>query len=130
MAQWDRDDEPAAHGGPALLRTLNQRALVDELRAHGAASRAELSRRTGLSKPTVSEALADLERAGPVRAAGTAAPGPGRTAVLYELDSASAYVVGVDIGRAYIRVAAADLAGTVIARRDARNRARSAASLV
>jgi predicted NBD/HSP70 family sugar kinase len=50
--------------------------------------------------------------------------------VLYEPDPTAAYVVGVDIGRAWIRVAAADLAGTIVARTDARNRARSGTSIV
>jgi predicted NBD/HSP70 family sugar kinase len=78
----------------------------------------------------VSEALGELERAGLVRAAGSAAPARGRTAALYELDPTAAYVVGIDIGRAYVRIAAADLAGTVVARQDRRNRARSGARLV
>src|SRR5207248_228584 len=42
-------------GSPALMRALNQRALLDLLRRDGPLSRAELARRTGLSKPTVSQ---------------------------------------------------------------------------
>jgi len=38
--------------------------------------------------------------------------------------------VGIDIGRAWIRVAAADLSGEIVARRDERNRARGAGTLV
>ena len=50
--------------------------------------------------------------------------------MLYEADPTAGYVVGIDIGRAWIRVAAADLDGEIVARRDERNRARSAAALV
>ena len=50
--------------------------------------------------------------------------------MLYEVDPTAGYVVGVDIGRAWIRVAAADLSGEIVARRDERNRARSATALV
>src|SRR4051812_23741449 len=121
---------PPSPGTPALLRTLNQRALLEELRRGPPISRADLARRSGLSKPTVSQALAALEHAGLVRAAGPAAPSLGRTAMLYEPDPTAGYVVGIDIGRAWIRVAAADLAGTIVARSDARNRARSAGSVV
>jgi predicted NBD/HSP70 family sugar kinase len=117
-------------GRPALLRTINQRALLEHLRHVGTASRAELARRSGLSKPTVSEALAELEAAGLVRPAGSPPPARGRTPALYELDPTAAYVVGIDIGRAYVRIAAADLSGDVVARQDRRNRARSAATLV
>jgi predicted NBD/HSP70 family sugar kinase len=115
---------------PALLRTMNQGALLQRLRDGGPLSRAQLARDTGLSKPTVSQALAELEDAGLVRPVGPAAPSRGRTAMLYEPDPSAGYVVGIDIGRSWIRVAAADLAGTILARRDAQNRARSAGAVV
>src|SRR3954470_467193 len=117
-------------GTPALLRTLNQGALMQRLREGGPLSRAQLARDTGLSKPTVSQALAELEEAGLVRSVGPAAPSRGRTAILYEPDPSAGYVVGIVIHRSWIRVAAADLAGTIIARSDAPNRARSAGAVV
>lgn len=136
MAQ--RDGAPAGKrsearlppGTPRLLRAINERALLDHLRRTGPTSRAQLARETGLSKPTVSNALANLERAGLVRQVGHAASGRGPTALLYEPDPTVAFVVGVDIGRAWIRVAVADLGGEVVARQDDRNRARSAKLLV
>jgi predicted NBD/HSP70 family sugar kinase len=108
---------------------MNERALLDLLR-DGSASRAELARASGLSKPTVSLALANLERAGLVRAAGLRSGERGRAALMYEQDPTAGYVVGVDVGRAWIRVAVADLGGTVVARRDERSRARSASARV
>src|SRR6187551_3329276 len=121
---------PPAGGTPRLLRAHNERTLLEHLRAAGPSSRPGLARIAGLSKPTVSQALANLERAGLVRTVGPASPSLGRTAMLYEVDPTAGYVVGIDIGRAWIRVAAADLAGEIVARRDERNRARSAAALV
>ncbi|HEX6714445.1 MAG TPA: ROK family transcriptional regulator [Thermoleophilaceae bacterium] len=120
----------AVKGTPSLLRTLNQGALMQRLRDDGPLSRAQLARDTGLSKPTVSQALAELEAAGLVRAVGPAAPSRGRTALLYEPDPTAGYVIGIDIGRAWIRVAVADLAGAIIARSDTANRARTAAAVV
>jgi predicted NBD/HSP70 family sugar kinase len=120
----------AVKGTPSLLRTLNQGALMQRLREAGPSSRAQLARDTGLSKPTVSQALAELEGAGLVRPVGPAAPSRGRTAMLYEPDPTAGYVVGIDIGRAWIRVAVADLAGQIIARSDTPNRARTAAAVV
>ncbi|MFJ9609590.1 ROK family protein [Kitasatospora sp. NPDC101176] len=122
---------PAA-GAPAVpwnrqrLRSNNEWLLLELLRTGGGSSRAQLARDTGLSKPTVSAALATLELAGLVREAGRLAPERGRTAVLYEVDPTAGHVLGVDIGRARLRVAVADLAGTVVARRDVANRGRSA----
>src|SRR3954454_24545967 len=117
-------------GTPRLLRAINERALVEALRHDGPMSRPQLARAAGLSKPTVSQALAKLESAGLVRLAGPAGPSLGRKAMLYEFDPTAGYVVGIDIGRAWIRVAAAPLSGTLAARSHARNRARSSAALV
>ncbi|MEU5313952.1 ROK family protein [Streptomyces sp. NPDC021562] len=111
------------------LRSTNERLLLARLRALGSASRAQLARETGLSKPTVSSALAALAGAGLVREVGTHAPERGRTAVLYAPDPAAGYVLGVDVGRGWLRVAVADLDGTLVARSDVRNRARGSAAM-
>ena len=57
-------------------------------------SRAEIARRSGLSKPTVSLALARLVEAGLVRQAGQSSGGKGPSAKLYELNPGSGWVVG------------------------------------
>jgi predicted NBD/HSP70 family sugar kinase len=128
MSGQDRPHRPG--GTPRLLRAHNERALLECLRSAGPSSRPDLARVAGLSKPTVSQALANLESAGLVRPVGPASPSRGRTAMLYEVDPTAGYVVGIDIGRAWIRVAAADLSGEIVARRDERNRARSGSALV
>lgn len=129
MPASDAADQPDQPWNRRLLRRTNERLLLDRLRALGAASRAQLARETGLSKPTVSSALASLAAAGLVHEVGTHAPERGRTAVLYSPDPAAGHVLGVDIGRGWVRVAVADLDGTVVARADVRNRARASAAL-
>lgn len=111
------------------LRSTNERLLLDRLRAAGSASRAQLARETGLSKPTVSSALAALEEAGLVHEVGTHTPERGRIAVLYAPDPAAGYALGIDIGRSWLRVALAGLDGEVVARADVRNRARTSGAL-
>jgi predicted NBD/HSP70 family sugar kinase len=128
MDRQERDNQQG--GTPRLLRAINTRALLEALRRAGPSSRPQLARIAGLSKPTVSQALGDLETAGLVRLVGPASPSVGRTAMLYEADPTAGYVVGIDIGRAWIRIAAADLSGEIVARRDKRNRERSATALV
>ncbi|MFE2100243.1 ROK family protein, partial [Streptomyces sp. NPDC059468] len=50
-------------------------------------------------------------------------------AVLYAPDPAAGHALGVDIGRSWLRIALADLDGTVVARSDVRNPARGADAL-
>lgn len=112
------------------MRVLNQRAVLDRLRRLGAATRPQIAKDTGLSKPTVGQALLDLERHDLVRPIGRTTAGPGRSAVVYEPNPTAGYVLGLDIGRERIRAAVADLGGSVVARVDERNRSRSAAALL
>jgi predicted NBD/HSP70 family sugar kinase len=119
VAELPADTMPA--GGliaarPALIRALNEQLLLDHIRSSGPYSRADLARVSGLSKPTVSLALANLERAGLVRLAGQRTGVPGRTALLYEVRPEAGFVLGLDIGLRYLRGAVADLAGEIRAR--------------
>ncbi|WP_280881620.1 ROK family protein [Streptomyces pseudovenezuelae] len=129
MPASDVVEQPEQPWNRQRLRSTNERLLLDRLRSAGAASRAQLARDTGLSKPTVSSALAALAAAGLVHEVGTHAPERGRTAVLYAPDPAAGYALGVDVGRSWLRVAVADLDGSVIARTDVRNRARSSGAM-
>jgi DNA-binding transcriptional ArsR family regulator len=100
-----------------LLRAINERTVLERIRRSGPVSRAQIARETGLSKPTVSQALSTLERARLVREAGRTSGGKGPTALLYELNPAAGWVIGIDVGREYVRAAAADLTGKIVAQR-------------
>ena len=117
-------------GTPSLLRAINERTVLDRIRHAGPVSRAQIARETGLSKPTVSQALSTLERSRLVREAGRSSGGKGPTALLYELNPAAGWVVGVDVGREYVRAAVADLTGQIVAQRRQAARARSSRSLI
>ncbi|MFE9097414.1 ROK family protein [Streptomyces sp. NPDC007264] len=125
----DASEQPEQPWNRRRLRSTNERLLLDRLRAAGAASRAQLARETGLSKPTVSSALAALEKAGLVHEVGTHTPGRGRMAVLYAPDPAAGHALGIDIGRSWLRVAVANLDGEVVSRADVRNRARTSGAM-
>ena len=116
-----------AAGQPRLLRAINERTILELIRRTGTTSRAQIARESGLSKPTVSLALAGLIEAGLVHEVGRATGGKGPSAVLYELNPSAGWVVGIDVGRHWVRAAAADITGTIVARRDERARARSSA---
>jgi predicted NBD/HSP70 family sugar kinase len=115
---------------PQLIRAMNEQLLLRHIRQLGRCSRAELARVSGLSKPTVSLALANLERSGLVREAGQSSGGPGRSAVLYEIRPEAGYVLSLDIGQQYLRGAVANLTGVVVARGQLRSRASTASKRV
>ena len=111
--------------GPQLIRAMNEQLLLDHIRTAEKISRAELARRTGLSKPTVSLALTNLERAGLVRTSGVRTGTPGPNAVLYEVRPEAGYVLALDVGREYVRGAISDFAGTVRVRDAVHTRAKT-----
>ena len=124
-------DQPSvAAGTPRLLRAINERLALELIQRLGPLSRAEIARRSGLSKPTISLALSRLEQAGLVREVGRTTGGKGATALLYDLDPLAGSVLGIDVGRAWVRCAVADIAGGLRTRLDERTRARSGRSLV
>jgi predicted NBD/HSP70 family sugar kinase len=101
-------------GTPRLLRGMNDRAALDLLLEHGPLSRTRLGELTGLSKPTASQLLARLQRAGLVVATGVSEGGPGRSAQLYEINPVSAYVAALDVTPSRIVAAVADVSGRVV----------------
>src|ERR671934_865592 len=76
-ARTDRQDHSFAGGTPSLLRAINERSVLELVRRLGPVSRAQIARESVLSKPTVSQALAALLRAGLVREAGRSSGGRG-----------------------------------------------------
>ena len=61
---------------------------------------------------------------------GQSSGGKGPRALLYELNPGSGWVVGLDVGRQWVRAAASDITGEIVARRDERARLRSTRALV
>jgi predicted NBD/HSP70 family sugar kinase len=102
----------------ALLRDLNERTVLEAIREARPISRAEISRRVGISKPTVSLALQSLLESGLVREAARDSQGPSYGALFFEPVSEAALVLGIDIGARFLRMAVCDLAGVVQARED------------
>jgi len=132
---WPKEGDtavlPASGTTPQVMRALNQRTVFECLRSRGRASRTEIAQQTKLSKPTVSLAVGDLERAGLVRLAGHRPPtGYGKPSVIFEPDPTAGYVLGIDVGRRWIRAGIADLSGFSLARNDIANTSRGATDLI
>ena len=119
-----------AVGQPGLMRVMNLRAAFEIVAAEGPVAATRLVQGTGLSKPTVSEVLRQLLEYGLIARAGRTSGQVGPSAQLYEVNSASGVVIGVDVGYEWVRVVSADLSGKVIARADERARHRRARDLI
>lgn len=98
------------------MRAMNERVMLEVVRSEGPISRTELAHISGLSKPTVTVAITALERDGLVRVAGMRPGARGPATTLYEIRPESGFVLGLDVGREYLRGAIADITGSVRAR--------------
>jgi predicted NBD/HSP70 family sugar kinase len=105
--------------GGSLVRDRNRRRVLALLQDHGALTRADLVRRSGISRATVSGVVAMLVEEGFVREieppSGARSGKVGRPSALLTLDPASGAAVGVDVDHDCLRVVVADLSHTVLA---------------
>ena len=105
---------PALGTQPANIRDMNERVVYRTIRALRPVSRAEVARRTKLSKPTVSLALRSLEVAGLV--VESSQQRSGRSGVLYEPVASAALAVGAELDADAVRAVLTDLDGNELAR--------------
>lgn len=103
---------------PPLLKDLNERTVLEAIRSSAPISRAEISRRVGISKPTVSQALQSLLAAGLVRETAPDGDGPSYGATFFEPVSEAAFVLGLDLGARFVRGAVCDVRGEIRSRQD------------
>ena len=103
---------------PGLLREVNARRILRLLRLHGPCSQADLARLSGLSSPTMSFAVADLLLKGLIEKAGVgpARSNGGRPPRILRFNAEFGYVAGADIEPSEVRVALANLNGTLLGR--------------
>ena len=115
-------------GSSRLLRAMNEIAALSHLLDRGELTRAELRELTGLSKPTISEAVRRLTDAGLVVVVGHVSAGPGPNAEVYAANPDAAYVIAVSVRDTFLgertsspslAAAVCDVSGTVRGRLDA-----------
>jgi len=109
-------------GSLETLRRLNRLRVIDALRDEGLISRAEIARRTGLSRSTVSSLVSELQADGLVveRSEPAAAHGDqgGRPPILLSFDASAGVAVGIDFDHHHLRVAVSDLSSRILAERE------------
>ncbi|KAA9111336.1 ROK family transcriptional regulator [Microbacterium rhizomatis] len=111
------------HGGKVLPEHArgHNRSLVLQLLFHqGAMSRADLARETGLTRVTISDLVGELISDGFVAEMGVReASGPGKPAMLVDLDRAGHRIVGIDLSGSDSFIGAVlTLDGDIVVRRE------------
>src|SRR3954468_8972395 len=84
-------------GSSKLLRAMNDAAALSHVLERGPLTRGELRDLTGLSKPTISEALRRLTEARLVTVVGYVSAGPGPNAEVYAVNPDAAYSVALSV---------------------------------
>jgi predicted NBD/HSP70 family sugar kinase len=100
----------------ALMRELNEQIVLNLIRQDGPISRAELARRSNLSRSTVSNIIAPLLAARIVCETGTGDSRGGRRPIMIEFNYQSSFVIGVEIGTTTLTVLLTDLAAAILRR--------------
>lgn len=106
---------------PEYARAHNRSLVLQTLFHQGAMSRADLSRETGLTRVTISDLIAELIEDGYVAERGTReVTGPGKPAILVDLDREGHRIIGLDLSRSDRFLGAVlTLDGEIVARHEA-----------
>ncbi|MBK6456129.1 MAG: ROK family transcriptional regulator [Gemmatimonadetes bacterium] len=106
VAPWRADVTRPPSLADSVLRLIwDERAI----------SRADIARRTGLSRSTVSEVVTELLATRLVDEAGEGASSGGRRPIVLEFQDDACVILGVDMGATHVSVALTDLRGRVLA---------------
>ena len=102
---------PGAHARPSLLKRLNERTILLTLQSHGPCSRADLSRLTGISGPTVTRAVSSLLEARLLEETDPLQGSLGRPGRVLRLGRTGVAVIGLVFGKSQCEIGLAGLDG-------------------
>jgi N-acetylglucosamine repressor len=114
-AQRADDVGAGLRGSRSLSRDLNASLLIELVRRFGPISRAELSRQSQISAPTVSAIVGQLLARGTFSEVAVAPSSGGRPPVLLQLNPRAGYVVGIKLRSDGLTTVVCDLDAGVVA---------------
>jgi predicted NBD/HSP70 family sugar kinase len=100
-----RSDDADMRGG----FTASARSVFRKLLSEGPATRPQLCAALGLSRPTLSSSIAELDKVGFVEKIGEVQGTLGRRAAMYRLGAGAGHVIAVDAGSTRVRLRVATL---------------------
>ena len=95
--------------GASAVRAQHSRLILNLLWKQQEISRAELARRTGLSRSTVSAIVSDLLSQGLATETRTGASSGGRRPILLEFQDQSSFILGIELGATHLSCVLTDL---------------------
>ena len=98
------------------VKRINKRSVFNLLYWEKSATKKELAQKLGLSLPTVSQIMRELEEAGLVETVGSQASSGGRRAKVSRIVDDSFYAAGIGITKHHVRIAVLNLGQDVVAR--------------
>jgi predicted NBD/HSP70 family sugar kinase len=98
------------------IRNINKRIVLNYVREREPISRAEIAKQTALQRSTVSSIVNSLIEEGFIKETGAGESSGGRKPTMLELRRDAAVAVGVDITPSVTTIAAANLAGEILAK--------------
>lgn len=108
-----RDDVISQVLGASQVRAQHRGLLLRLIWREKLISRADLARRTGLSRSSVSAIVSDLLATGLVRETGSGDSRGGRRPILLGFDDDALAIVGVDMGATHVAIVVTDLRAQV-----------------
>lgn len=102
---------------PKRMRIHNSRLVLGIVRRMGPVSRADITRHTPYSAPTISALISGLIKAGLVSEEGEGASSGGRKPQLISFNSHCGYVVGCNIDSHAVQIVLADMSGNRLSKR-------------
>ena len=116
-AMRETDAELGARGNARLVRDLNERGVLAELRRRGTACKSEIAEALGLSTNAVGLIAGALQERGLVTTTAKRTGFRGQPATPLCLDASGAHAIGILIGRSRLQAVLVDFAGKVLASR-------------
>ncbi|MBA4602033.1 ROK family transcriptional regulator [Thermoactinomyces mirandus] len=101
-------------GDQNLVKQINKSIVFNTIKKKGPLSRAQVSKKTGLNKATVSTMVSELINEAFIHEIGAGKSSGGRKPVMLYFNHRAGYAVGIDVGVNYILGVLTDLSGNVI----------------
>ena len=101
------------------LRNKNYIEVIRALFKLKEATKPDIARRTGLTTVTINAIMGDLAERGVCAQTGQASSNGGRKAVLYKINEAFGYLIGVEINRDSLKIFVFDLSLRIVYEKDA-----------